>query len=91
MTCLRDFCVEIENALLGTYPTDYSTIQEEGTMAVMFKRVIECISKPADSRLDTEIDVLIPWLRKRSDVLRKLPKGKNWTTTCRFSKTISGH
>ena len=42
---------------------------------MMQERVAMVISKPPMMRSTPEIDVVLPWLRKRSDLLQDLEKG----------------
>ena len=46
----------------------------------MQERVAMVISKPPKTRTTPEIDVLLPWLRKRSDLLRDLERSKCYFT-----------
>ena len=41
----------------------------------MFDLVLHVISKPPEERQHNELSVLIPWLRKKSDMLNNLDKG----------------
>ena len=42
----------------------------------MQERIVKVISKPPDDRKGHEIDILLPWLRKRSDMLREIDNSK---------------
>ncbi len=45
-------------------------------MSQMFERMLIVISQPPSERSDFQIDVLLPWLRKKSELLAGLEKGK---------------
>lgn len=41
----------------------------------LYDRTISLISLPSAEREDVEIDAIIPWIRRTSDLLRSLEKG----------------
>lgn len=41
----------------------------------MQKRVINVIAKPPSERGKQEIDIILPWLRKKSQLMQSLEKG----------------
>ena len=45
-------------------------------MSRMQERIVKVISKPPAERKTHEIDILLPWLRKRSDILKDIDNGK---------------
>ena len=45
---------------------------DEKKMSQTQQRVIKLISKHRDDRSNPEIDVVLPWLKKKSDVMKNL-------------------
>lgn len=45
-------------------------------MSRMQERCVRVISKPPDERKGHEIDILLPWLRKKSDMLKEIDNGE---------------
>ena len=54
----------------------YKRPETSPRMAPMFERVVKVISKPPTQRTNMEIKMLIPWLRKRSNILANVENGK---------------
>ena len=50
--------------------------QIDEKMTQMFQRVIGIISKPQQQRRRTDIEQLLPWLRKRSELLENAEVGR---------------
>ena len=44
-------------------------------MAQMYEKVVSVISKPPEKRTIKEIESLIPWILKKSDLMQKLKTG----------------
>jgi len=51
-------------------------------MALTYERVIRVISQSPDKRKDFEVNNLLPWFRKKSDLFRNLKTGMNKTVVC---------
>lgn len=45
-------------------------------MAMTYQKVVGVISQPPDMRKDFEVNNLLPWFRKKSDLFRTLKTGK---------------
>ena len=46
-------------------------------MALTYEKVIAVISRPPDIRKDFEVNNLLPWFRKKSELFRTLKTGKS--------------
>ncbi|XP_064601097.1 uncharacterized protein LOC135467261 [Liolophura sinensis] len=55
-------------------------------MAHMYDRVVSVITKPAQERTDMEVEQILPWFRKKSDLFRNLRPGvvKDIIKNCQF-------
>ncbi|GFO28020.1 CAMP-dependent protein kinase regulatory subunit [Plakobranchus ocellatus] len=55
-------------------------------MSLLYDKVVNIINKPPDKRLDAEIEQILPWFRKRSDLFNSLHADivRDIVKNCRF-------
>ena len=45
-------------------------------MSLLYDKVVNIVSKPPDERTNGEIDAILPWFRKRSELFKSQKAGK---------------
>ncbi|GFR74233.1 cAMP-dependent protein kinase regulatory subunit [Elysia marginata] len=55
-------------------------------MSLLYDKVVNIINKPPEKRLDPEIEQILPWFRKRSDLFNSLHADivRDIVKNCRF-------
>ena len=66
-----------------------SVAMDEKMMSKTQQRVIKLITKPHNDRSNPEIDVVLPWLKKKSDVMKGIDDRESDSFTGRNSSCYS--